>query len=89
MAHKKAGGSSRNGRDSESKRLGVKRYGGQLVLAGNILVRQRGTQVHPGVNVGIGKDHTLFAKIDGIVEFAIKGALKRKMVSINPVPVTA
>lgn len=86
MAHKKAGGSSRNGRDSESKRLGVKRYGGQYVLAGNIIVRQRGTQVHPGVNVGLGKDHTLFAKIDGIVEFAVKGALKRKTVSINPVP---
>ena len=62
MAHKKAGGSSRNGRDSESKRLGVKRYGGELVLAGNIIVRQRGTQFHPGDNVGIGKDHTLFAK---------------------------
>lgn len=85
MAHKKAGGSSRNGRDSESKRLGVKRYGGQYVLAGNILVRQRGTQVHPGVNVGLGKDHTLFAKIDGLVEFAVKGPLKRKTVSITPV----
>ena len=82
MAHKKAGGSSRNGRDSESKRLGVKRYGGQLVLAGNILVRQRGTQVHPGVNVGIGKDHTLFAKITGQVVFAIKGAQNRKIVSV-------
>ena len=75
MAHKKAGGSSRNGRDSESKRLGVKRYGGQEVLAGNILVRQRGTQVHPGVNVGLGKDHTLFA---------IKGEKKRKTVSVLP-----
>jgi large subunit ribosomal protein L27 len=85
MAHKKAGGSSRNGRDSESKRLGVKRFGGQFVLAGNILVRQRGTQVHPGVNVGLGKDHTLFAKIDGHVEFAVKGPLKRKTVSITPV----
>jgi large subunit ribosomal protein L27 len=85
MAHKKAGGSSRNGRDSESKRLGVKRYGGQHVLAGNILVRQRGTQVHPGVNVGVGKDHTLFAKVDGLVEFAVKGPLKRKIVSVMPV----
>jgi large subunit ribosomal protein L27 len=85
MAHKKAGGSSRNGRDSESKRLGVKRYGGQHVLAGNILVRQRGTQVHPGVNVGVGKDHTLFAKVDGLVEFAVKGPLKRKVVSVMPV----
>jgi large subunit ribosomal protein L27 len=85
MAHKKAGGSSRNGRDSESKRLGVKRYGGQIVLAGNILVRQRGTQVHPGVNVGLGKDHTLFAKIDGMVEYAVKGPQKRKTVSVVPV----
>ena len=84
MAHKKAGGSSRNGRDSESKRLGVKRYGGQIVLAGNILVRQRGTQVHPGVNVGLGKDHTLFAKIEGTVQFAIKGPAKRRTVSIVP-----
>lgn len=84
MAHKKAGGSSRNGRDSESKRLGVKRYGGQLVSAGSILVRQRGTQVHPGDNVGIGKDHTLFAKIDGHVEYAVKGPLKRKTVRILP-----
>ncbi|MBK8019597.1 MAG: 50S ribosomal protein L27 [Betaproteobacteria bacterium] len=85
MAHKKAGGSSRNGRDSESKRLGVKRYGGQLVLAGNILVRQRGTQMHPGDNVGVGKDHTLFAKVDGVVSFAVKGPLKRKTVSVTPV----
>ncbi|MGO9444627.1 MAG: 50S ribosomal protein L27 [Thiobacillaceae bacterium] len=84
MAHKKAGGSSRNGRDSESKRLGVKRYGGQEVLAGNILVRQRGTEYHPGDNVGIGKDHTLFAKIDGVVIFEIKGALKRRMVRVEP-----
>ncbi len=82
MAHKKAGGSSRNGRDSEAKRLGVKRYGGQQVLAGNILVRQRGTEFHPGENVGIGKDHTLFALIDGKVQFAIKGAKKRRTVSI-------
>ncbi|MFN3716423.1 MAG: 50S ribosomal protein L27 [Thiobacillus sp.] len=85
MAHKKAGGSSRNGRDSESKRLGVKRYGGQVVAAGNILVRQRGTQFHPGDNVGIGKDHTLFAKVDGMVHFEIKGAARRRMVRIEPV----
>jgi len=85
MAHKKAGGSSRNGRDSESKRLGVKRYGGQIVLAGNILVRQRGTQVHAGENVGMGKDHTLFAKIEGMVVFGTKGPLKRKTVSVTPV----
>ncbi|MFB0936082.1 MAG: 50S ribosomal protein L27 [Propionivibrio sp.] len=84
MAHKKAGGSSRNGRDSESKRLGVKRYGGQLVLAGNIIVRQRGTQFHPGVNVGIGKDHTLFALIEGHVEFALKGPKRQRTVSIVP-----
>jgi len=84
MAHKKAGGSSRNGRDSESKRLGVKRYGGQVVSAGSIIVRQRGTQFHPGENVGLGKDHTLFAKIEGTVLFAIKGAEKRRMVSIVP-----
>ncbi|MDD5296719.1 MAG: 50S ribosomal protein L27 [Rhodocyclaceae bacterium] len=84
MAHKKAGGSSRNGRDSESKRLGVKRYGGQVVAAGNILVRQRGTQFHPGDNVGLGKDHTLFAKVTGTVEFSVKGALRRKTVSIVP-----
>jgi len=88
MAHKKAGGSSRNGRDSESKRLGVKRYGGQFVLAGNILVRQRGTQFHPGVNVGCGKDHTLFALIDGKVTFEIKGAKKRKQISIVPLAAT-
>ncbi len=85
MAHKKAGGSSRNGRDSESKRLGVKRYGDQLVAAGNIIVRQRGTQFHPGDNVGIGKDHTLFAKIEGLVKFEIKGAQKRRVVRIEPV----
>lgn len=69
MSHKKAGGSSRNGRDSESKRLGVKKYGGQEVIAGNILVRQRGTKFHPGENVGLGNDHTLFAKADGVVQF--------------------
>ncbi len=84
MAHKKAGGSSRNGRDSQAKRLGVKRYGGQLVLAGNIIVRQRGTQVHAGENVGMGKDHTLFAKVEGHVEFLIKGAEQRKTVRIVP-----
>ncbi|THF65497.1 50S ribosomal protein L27 [Pseudothauera nasutitermitis] len=84
MAHKKAGGSSRNGRDSESKRLGVKRYGGQQVLAGNIIVRQRGTQYHPGENVGIGKDHTLFALKDGVVQFSVKGAFKRRTVTIVP-----
>lgn len=82
MAHKKAGGSSRNGRDSESKRLGVKRYGGQTVRAGNILVRQRGTKFHPGTNVGIGKDDTLFALSDGVVQFHQKGPHKRKMVSV-------
>lgn len=82
MAHKKAGGSSRNGRDSESKRLGVKRYGGQQVIAGNILVRQRGTKFHPGRNVGIGGDDTLFAKADGKVVFEVKGPLKRKTVSV-------
>ena len=85
MAHKKAGGSSRNGRDSHAKRLGVKRYGGQLVNAGEIIVRQRGTQFHAGDNVGMGKDHTLFAKVDGKVTFATKGALQRQMVSIEPV----
>ena len=84
MAHKKAGGSSRNGRDSESNRLGVKRFGGQAVSAGNILIRQRGTKVHAGVNVGCGKDHTLFAKADGVVKFETKGARNRKYVSVVP-----
>jgi large subunit ribosomal protein L27 len=84
MAHKKAGGSSRNGRDSESKRLGVKRYAGELVPAGSIIVRQRGTRFHAGENVGMGKDHTLFAKATGTIEFSIKGAEKRKMVRIVP-----
>jgi large subunit ribosomal protein L27 len=84
MAHKKAGGSSRNGRDSESKRLGVKRYGGQLVSAGSIIVRQRGTQFHAGENVGLGKDHTLFAKIEGTVKFDVKGPAQRKYVNIIP-----
>jgi large subunit ribosomal protein L27 len=82
MAHKKAGGSTRNGRDSESKRLGVKRFGGQVVKAGNIIVRQRGTEFHPGVNVGCGRDHTLFAKADGKVEFAVKGPFNRRTVSV-------
>jgi len=82
MAHKKAGGSSRNGRDSESKRLGVKRYAGEVVRAGNILVRQRGTAFHPGVNVGLGKDHTLFALAEGTVKFDIKGPKNRRTVSV-------
>jgi len=83
MAHKKAGGSSRNGRESESKRLGVKKFGGEAVIAGNIIVRQRGTRWHPGVNVGIGKDHTLFALTDGAVEFKAK-ANGRTYVSVMP-----
>jgi large subunit ribosomal protein L27 len=82
MAHKKAGGSSRNGRDSQAKRLGVKTFGGERVNAGQILVRQRGTQVHPGANVGMGRDHTLFARVAGHVQFAVKGADSRKTVSI-------
>ena len=84
MAHKKAGGSSRNGRDSNSKRLGVKRYGGEVISAGSIIIRQRGTQVHPGTNVGIGKDHTLFALVDGSVSFAVKGALNKHTVNVTP-----
>jgi large subunit ribosomal protein L27 len=84
MAHKKAGGSSRNGRDSESKRLGVKRFGGQLVSAGSIIVRQRGTRFHAGDGVGMGVDHTLFAKIEGTVQFLVKGAARRKTVVIVP-----
>ncbi|MDH3841150.1 MAG: 50S ribosomal protein L27 [Chromatiales bacterium] len=83
MAHKKAGGSTRNGRDSESKRLGVKRYGGEQVRAGNIIVRQRGTHFHPGPNVGIGRDHTLFALKDGEVTFVRKGPKNRCFVSIH------
>ncbi|MBL4623256.1 MAG: 50S ribosomal protein L27 [Immundisolibacteraceae bacterium] len=82
MAHKKAAGSSRNGRDSESKRLGVKKYGGEHVVPGNILVRQRGTKFHAGVNVGIGRDHTLFAKSEGKVEFQIRGANNRTHVNV-------
>ncbi len=82
MAHKKAGGSTRNGRDSVSKRLGVKKFGGEMVVGGNILIRQRGTKVHPGLNVGIGKDDTLFAKADGQVLFETKGPKNRKYVSV-------
>jgi large subunit ribosomal protein L27 len=86
MAHKKAGGSSRNGRDSQSKRLGVKVYGGEAILAGGIIVRQRGTQFHPGTNVGIGRDHTLFALTDGKVRFSIRGTLNRRVVEVTPQP---
>ena len=82
MAHKKAGGSSKNGRDSESKRLGVKIYGGQAVVAGNIIIRQRGTRYHAGTNVGLGRDHTLFAKADGVVKFERKGPKNRQYVSV-------
>ena len=84
MAQKKGGGSTRNGRDSKPKMLGVKMYGGQLISAGAIIVRQRGTQFHPGTNVGIGKDHTLFALTEGHVSFAAKGALNRHTVSVTP-----
>ncbi len=84
MAHKKAGGSTKNGRDSQSKRLGVKKFGGQQVLAGNILVRQRGTLYKPGTNVGVGTDHTLFAKVTGKVQFNKKGAEQRTFVSVLP-----
>lgn len=84
MAHKKAGGSTRNGRDSNPKYLGVKKFGGESVLAGNILVRQRGTSTHPGENVGMGRDHTLFALVDGQVKFVIRGPKNRKFVSIVP-----
>ena len=83
MAHKKGGGSTRNGRDSKPKMLGVKSYGGELISAGAIIVRQRGTQFHPGTNVGIGKDHTLFALVDGNVVFETKGALNRRTVSVT------
>lgn len=86
MAHKKAGGSTKNGRDSHSKRLGVKRFGGEQVLAGNIIVRQRGTAVRPGSNVGVGTDHTLFAKVSGRVHFQKKGAEQRMVVSVLPEP---
>jgi len=84
MAHKKAGGSSRNGRDSQAKRLGVKSYGGELINAGGIIVRQRGTPIHAGVNVGVGKDHTLFALVAGHVRFATRGKKKRKVASVEP-----
>lgn len=84
MAHKKAAGSSRNGRDSESKRLGIKKFGGEQVLAGNILVRQRGTAFHPGANVGLGRDHTLFATSDGVVQYDRRGPANRRFVSVIP-----
>jgi len=84
MAHKKAGGSSRNGRDSNAKRLGVKAYGGERVTAGAIIVRQRGTVVHPGLNVGVGRDHTLYARIDGKIEFKVSGAHNKQTVSVLP-----
>jgi large subunit ribosomal protein L27 len=84
MAHKKAGGSSRNGRDSESKRLGVKVYGGEAIRAGGIIVRQRGTRIHPGVNVGVGKDHTLFALVDGTVTFRVKGERQHRYANVVP-----
>jgi large subunit ribosomal protein L27 len=84
MAQKKGGGSTRNGRDSKPKMLGVKAFGGELISAGSIIVRQRGTKFHPGSNVGVGKDHTLFALVDGHVKFAVKGAAKKQQVSVVP-----
>ena len=84
MAQKKGGGSTRNGRDSQPKMLGVKKFGGEVINAGSIIVRQRGTKFHPGVNVGSGKDHTLFALVDGSVSFAIKGALNKHTVNVTP-----
>jgi len=84
MAHKKAGGSSRNGRDSNSKRLGVKRFGGEIITAGSIIVRQRGTRVHAGDNVGMGRDHTLFAKIEGQVQFGVRGPQQKQVVNVLP-----
>lgn len=84
MAHKKAGGSSRNGRDSQSKRLGVKVFGGEAIHAGSIIVRQRGTRFHPGDNVGIGRDHTLFALVDGTVAFDVRGASNHQIVNVLP-----
>ncbi|MDB5930367.1 MAG: ribosomal protein [Polaromonas sp.] len=84
MAQKKGGGSTRNGRDSQPKMLGVKKFGGEVINAGSIIVRQRGTKFHPGVNVGIGKDHTLFALVDGSVSFAIKGAMNKHTVNVTP-----
>jgi large subunit ribosomal protein L27 len=89
MAHKKAGGSSRNGRDSESKRLGTKVYGGESIHAGGIIVRQRGTRIHPGVNVGLGKDHTLYALVDGTVNFRVKGERQHKYANVEPASETA
>ena len=86
MAHKKAGGSTQNGRDSISKRLGVKLFGGQMVRAGNIIIRQRGTRFHAGRGVGCGRDHTLFATADGLVRFSVKGPRSRKFVSVEPAP---
>ena len=83
MAQKKGGGSTRNGRDSQPKMLGVKKFGGEVINAGSIIVRQRGTQFHPGVNVGIGKDHTLYALVDGQVSFAIKGAMNKRTVNVT------
>ena len=84
MAQKKGGGSTRNGRDSQPKMLGVKKFGGEVINAGSIIVRQRGTKFHPGTNVGIGKDHTLFALVDGSVSFAVKGALNKHTVNVTP-----
>jgi large subunit ribosomal protein L27 len=84
MAQKKGGGSTRNGRDSQPKMLGVKAFGGELITAGAIIVRQRGTRFHPGTNVGVGKDHTLFALVDGNVQFAVKGAMNKSTVSVIP-----
>ena len=84
MAHKKAGGSTRNGRDSESKRLGVKCFGGQHVIPGNIILRQRGTKFHTGTNVGLGKDHTIFAVTEGVVKFEVKGPKNRRFISVVP-----
>ncbi|MGB4116992.1 MAG: 50S ribosomal protein L27 [Polaromonas sp.] len=89
MAQKKGGGSTRNGRDSQPKMLGVKKFGGEVINAGSIIVRQRGTRFHPGTNVGIGKDHTLFALVDGQVSFAIKGALSKQTVSVTAVATPA
>jgi large subunit ribosomal protein L27 len=88
MAQKKGGGSTRNGRDSQPKMLGVKKFGGEVINAGSIIVRQRGTQFHPGVNVGIGKDHTLFALVDGHVSFAIKGSMNKRTVNVTPAAAT-
>jgi large subunit ribosomal protein L27 len=89
MAQKKGGGSTRNGRDSQPKMLGVKKFGGEVINAGSIIVRQRGTRFHPGVNVGIGKDHTLFALVDGSVSFAVKGALNKHTVNVTPAAIPA